>query len=419
MRVAQRLSAFTMFAGNQALTVGPVGNRATLSVGELPSDAEPDQPARIIEPADYRAVLDTALFDAGSAGSVVFRHQRYLEYLAAAYLVERGNRAGQIPVLLGVHANGLLPTERIGVASWLAALAPDLVVRLFTDNAAMFASTAAVVELPSDEARAALVRGLLEAAAREDAEPDWRLERAGLVHAGLTEQLAQYLLRGPANSVQPWWIARLAAAGGGGAVAPALARAALEPEWFGYARRAAVAAIAELGDDDILRSLRELLVVPTDADPDADNEVRAAVIDALYPRLLSTAELTRALRPHRSMLFGGYRQTLRELPGRIPEQDIAAFLTWLAEHTSQTDVRDDDHFEDLHAGGIDRGWRQVGDDAVRRGLAWLLVALVRSGRWHLPSSRINRLPWAEGEPEHRRTLAIDAAGAGRRRGMRS
>lgn len=411
MRLAQRLGAFTMFAGNQALTVGPVGNRATLPVGELPSDAEPDQRARTIEPADYRAVLDTALFDSGPTGSVVFRHQRYLEYLAAAYLVERGIRAGQIPVLLGVHPNGLLPTARVGVASWLAALAPDLVIRLFTDNAAMFASVSAVVELPSDEARAALVRGLLEAAGRDDAEPDWRLDRAGLVHAGLAEQLAGYLSSGPANSVQLWWIARLAAAGDCRAAAPALVRSALEPAWFGYARRAAVAAIAEIGDDDTLCSLRELLVMPADADPDFDNEVRAAVIDALYPRLLSTAELTRALRPHRSMLVGGYRKTLRELPGRIPEQDLAAFVAWLAEYASRTDACDDDHFEELLVGVIERAWQQVGDEAVRRGVARLLVALVRSGRWYRPS-RIKRFPWAEGEPEHRRALAIDAADVG-------
>ncbi|ADJ47564.1 hypothetical protein AMES_5739 [Amycolatopsis mediterranei S699] len=354
MRVAQRLGAFTMFAGNQALTVRAVGDRATLPVSDLPSDAEPDQPARTIEPLDYGAVLDTALFDSGPAGSVMFRHQRYLEYLAAAYLVQRGIRAGQIPVLLGVHVNGLLPTPRIGVASWLAALAPDLVAQLFIDNAAMFASAAAVVELPSDEARAALVKGLLEAAARDDAEPDWRLDRTGLLHAGLTEQLAEYLGRGPANAPQLWWIARLAAAGGCRTLAPALARAALEPAWFGYVRRAAVAAVADLGEDDLQLSLRQLLAEPTDTDPDADNEVRAAVIDALYPRLLSTVELTQALRPHRSMLFGGYLQSLRELPSRVPENDLADFVAWLADHAWRSDVRDDDQFEDLYAGVIKR-----------------------------------------------------------------
>ncbi|WP_235783455.1 hypothetical protein [Amycolatopsis orientalis] len=410
VRIARRLGAFTMFAGTQALTVGPVGNPATLPVDELPSDAEPDQPVRTIEPADYREVLDTALFDSGPAGSVVFRHQRYLEYLAATYLVERGIKVAQIPALLGVHANGLLPTARIGVASWLAALAPDLVVQLFTDNAATFASSAAVVELPSDEARAALVKGLLEAAARDDAKPDWRLDRTGLLHAGLTEQLTEYLADGPANSLQLWWIARLAAAGGLRVMAPAMAQIALETSWFDYARRAAVAAVAELGDDPKLLALRELLMVPTEGDPDPDNEVRAAVIDALYPRLLTIDELTRALRPHRSILYGGYRQTLEALPGRIPGHDLAAFVIWLAEYTRRTDGHDD-QFERLYAGVIEQAWRHAHDGAVRTGLAKLLVALVRSGRWHEPRFRPERIPWVDGESELRRAIAINVASA--------
>ncbi|GAB3141509.1 hypothetical protein GCM10027258_24300 [Amycolatopsis stemonae] len=40
--------------------------------------------------------------------------QRSLEYLAAAYLVEQGIKIGQVPMLLGVHANGLSPTETLG-----------------------------------------------------------------------------------------------------------------------------------------------------------------------------------------------------------------------------------------------------------------------------------------------------------------
>jgi hypothetical protein len=119
MRVAKRLGAFTMFAGAQTLMATPMGNSATLAVDELPSDAEPVEPSRRVDPDDYREVLDTALFDTGPSGSVIFRHQRYMEYLAAAYLVEREVHTGQIPALLGVHANGRLPIARVGVAAWL------------------------------------------------------------------------------------------------------------------------------------------------------------------------------------------------------------------------------------------------------------------------------------------------------------
>jgi hypothetical protein len=112
-----------------------------------------------------------------------------MEYLAAAYLVEPEVHTGQIPALLGVHANGRLPTARVGVAAWLAALKPTLINQLITDNALMFASSAAVTELPSDEARAAVVAGVLAAAVHEDASPDWTVTRSALVHSGLSDQL--------------------------------------------------------------------------------------------------------------------------------------------------------------------------------------------------------------------------------------
>ncbi|MGH3566983.1 MAG: hypothetical protein ACRDRH_13315 [Pseudonocardia sp.] len=83
MRLAKRLGAFTTFAGRQSLTFAP-GSDPALAVHELPADLEPAEPGRGVEPDDYREVLGTALFDPGPAGSVVFRHQRYLEYLAAA-----------------------------------------------------------------------------------------------------------------------------------------------------------------------------------------------------------------------------------------------------------------------------------------------------------------------------------------------
>jgi len=413
MRVAKRLGALTMFAGTQALTVAPIGDSATLTVDELPSEAEPAEPGRAVNPGDYREVLDTALFDTGPSGSVVFRHQRYVEYLAAAYLLTRGVHAGQVPVLLGAHANGVLPTARLGVAAWLAALEPALIDRLITDNALMFASSA-VTELPSDEARAAVVAGLLAAAATGDASPDCSLNQSALINPGLAGQLAAHLSVGALTSEQLWWIARLAATGDCHAVAPALVRAASDSTWQeAYARRAAVAAIGVLGDDDTRLSLRELLVPArgADADHDPDNEVRAAVIDVLYPRLLSTEDLTQALRPHRSMLYGGYRRTLQELPNRVPDQDLASFAAWLAARTEQTDGSDDeDHFEDLYLGVVRRAWHHADDETVRRALARLIVAGVRSGQWHCHAARRDGVPWRNGQTERRRALAVEVAG---------
>ncbi|HEX5405109.1 MAG TPA: toll/interleukin-1 receptor domain-containing protein [Pseudonocardiaceae bacterium] len=409
MRIAKRLGAFTMFAGTQALTASPAADSATLAVNDLPSEVEPAEPIRSIEPGDYRDVLNTALFDTGPSGSVVFRHQRYMEYLAAAYLVERRVHADRVPELLGVPASGRLPTARIGVAAWLAALRPSLIDRLLVDNAVMFAASAAVTELPSDDARAAVVAAVLAAAAGDEESVEWSVDPSALVHSGLDEQLGTCLAAGPQTSEQLWWIARLAEAGHCRGIAPMLARTALDFRWYAYARRAAVAAVGVIGDDDVRLSLRELLLTPgnDETDHDLDNEVRAAVIDVLYPRLLSTTELTDALRPHPSGLIGGYWQTLRELPDRIPDVDLALFVTWLAERTEQVDPEGE--FRDLYDGVLRRAWYDCDDETVRRALAHLVTAGVMSGQWLHSPSRRHGLAWTGAPATRRRALAVDIA----------
>lgn len=191
VKIAKRLGAITTFAGVRRITTAPTGDAHATSVVDLPSSPEPDEPGTNVGPDEYREVLSTALFDAGPSGALTFRHQQYAEYLAASYLADRDVAAAQLPALLGVHHNGLLPSTRAGVAAWLAAVRPTLVTQLLTDNAQAF--TAAGVELPSMQTRAAVVDDLLRQAAHAELGPEWGLDLSGLAHPDLDEQLTSHL----------------------------------------------------------------------------------------------------------------------------------------------------------------------------------------------------------------------------------
>ena len=104
------------FTREQTVAVA-TGNGQVLSVEDLPNDPEPAESGWPIEVEDCREVLGPALFDPGPAGTVVFRHQRYPEFLAAAYLVSRGGFPEQIADLVGVRANGALPTSMINIVA--------------------------------------------------------------------------------------------------------------------------------------------------------------------------------------------------------------------------------------------------------------------------------------------------------------
>ena len=344
--VAKRLGAMMTFSGEQVVSVAP-GMTEALSVDELRTIRNPQSRQRRIDVEHYREVLGTSLFDPGPAGTVTFRHQRYPEFLAAAYLVDRRASEDQVTDLVGARETGAVPASMIPVVAWLAALAPDSIRDIVVDNAYALAAAAAAVELPDGRARAVIVGGLLDAAARNEAEPDWSIAPSTLVHHGLEAQLADRLAAGPLTPQQMWWVARLAQAGGVPRVG--------EPTWrprrttpAGSTTSAAqpCAAVGAVGDDGTKSSLGDLL--HPGADEDVDNEVLAAVIDALYPRLLTTAELLGALRPQPSDgLFGGYALTLRQLAERIPDDDLPAVLAWLGSPDNEIDFDARSYFAGL------------------------------------------------------------------------
>ena len=398
-RIARRLAAFETFSGAQAFAISASAVPGTLAVDRLPSEAEPVEAARAIEPGDYREVLDTALFDTGPAGAVVFRHQSYVEYLTAAYLVERKLQRGQVPALLGVHSNGLVPTSRVGVAAWIGALQPGLIEELIHANALMFASAGAVTELPSDAVRAAVVAALLDHAASGKIDPDWSVDPALLVHDSLEAQLA-HSMGDLGRSQQLWWIARLAAAGQCAGLAAALAEAAVDTQWYAYARRAAVIAVGELGDDAIVAGLARIL----EQDQGSYVQVRGAVIDVLYPTLMSTQELMTALRPQPSEPMGDYYydRTLSSIADRIPPADLPIALDWLGHLDDKPITR---RYGRLVEGLLQKAWDHSDDPDIRRALAHLLA----SGGWRLlPGERLT-LPWHEGDVDRRRSLVLETA----------
>jgi hypothetical protein len=405
--VAKRLGAMTTFAGEQVVSVAP-GMAEALTVDQLPDDPEPSEPSARIDVETYREVLGTSLFDPGPAGTVTFRHQRYPEFLAAAYLVDRRVSEDQVTDLVGARKTGVIPASMIPVVAWLAALAPDSIRSIVVDNARALAAAAAAVELPDGRARAVVVGGLLDAAARNEAEPDWSIAPSTLVYNGLEAQLADYLSASPLTPQQMWWVARLAQAGSCHELGTELAAAAHDTRWFDYVRRAAVAAVGAVGDDVNRTSLADLL--HPGADEDDDNEVLAAVIDALYPRLLTTTELLQALRPHgRSGLLGGYAVTLRQLADRIPDEDLPTVLAWLGSPDNDLDFDAGSNFAHLLEGILQRAWQRFHAPAVRRALAEALVSFVQYKPERLPINP--RYPWTAGPREQRRALALDVIGA--------
>jgi len=401
LRLAGRLAAIAVFSGVSRFAAAADGRPGLLGVAELPSTPEPEEPGTPVTPAAYEEVLSTALCDAAPDAAVSFAHQQYAEYLAASYLVERRIIRPQLTGLLSVHVDGLLPGPMLGVAAWLAGLDPALTETLIGPNALGFAQ--AGVELPS-ETRVVVVDGLLTKAAQGDIDRVWGLDLSAVTHPQLDSQLIRYLDGSPRHPELLWWIAKLAVAGNCRGLTSRLLDVALSENWPSEARRAAVAAVAALGGDSDLRQLEPLLHLDETSDP--DDEILAAVIEALFPRLVSTPDLLQALRPQRNPnLVGGYRMLLTRLGDQLSLEDLPVALDWASTHVHGGE----DAYEEFIPQLVRRGWAHADAADVLVALARLVAAIVGDPVGSVGAKRME-LPWDGSEQGRQRELAVQVAG---------
>ena len=397
--IARRLGAFAALTGARTFTLEPTITSA-VCVDELPSDPEPDAPLERILPEHVRHVLGTPLFEQVAPGVLAFRHQQYAEFLAARYLHGRGTGARQKLALLGIQPDGMLPGLNAGVAAWTLALDPELIRRVVPGNAVTLLRSD--IEITSEQVRAAIVDDLLAQAHQGERGADWGLDLSRAVHPGLGMQLKARLTSGSVPDLVAWWTARLAIAGHCTELAQPLAQLAGQRERSASARRSAVQAVARLDQEAALASLAGLAPVGCEEDPDC--ELSGALIDALYPRVLSARQMLPLLgrQPQTQNLLGGHLAALRRLPERVATDDLPIFLGWLGEQTR--DLGLNAPIDEVYLGLVRRGWEHTDDEAIRDALAQMLIDCPQSARWLLHQHQSDPTPWSQASYESRRPL---------------
>jgi hypothetical protein len=263
-----------------------------------------------------------------------------------------------------------------GVTAWLAAVDPGLVQHVVSANALALTRAAVEFDWP---VRIEIIEGLLRAARTGDIDPDWGLDLTGLSHPDLHRQLVRHFDAGISQPEQLRWLARIAQAGQCRNLVVSLLEQVVDPRWTAWSRRAAIQAIRDLGHDEELAQLEQVLQVTRDADP--DDEVLAGVVDALYPRLMTTEDLLDVLRPRQNTHFiGSYLLLLGDLANRVPSEDLEAILRGLARQLS-AEASDHDYGRLIQQLLI-RGWNATDSQNLYAALAALIAQLVGPPRGH-------------------------------------
>ena len=375
-RTAGRLAVFAAFGGGGRFAFRTGAGQTVVAIAELPTDPEPDRPDVTVGGEVYAEVLGSALFDTAPRDTVAFRHQEYVDYLAAKYVVDRAPTRSQVAALLGL-TDGVLPRSMVAVAAWIVALRPELAHVVAPANAAALVESE--VDLPP-AARAVVVDALLDDARENDAQPRWSLDLSVVVHPDIARQLTDRLAAGVDHAFETWWICQLALAGRVSAAAPAALTIALDDQLPSWTRRPAIAVVTDLGSPSERSALIEGLRLDPDADP--DDELRAGLLDGLYPRDMTTTELLPLItRPRRRNFIGAYRRFLGEFPARIPDADLPEVLAWAyANLQGQVSVEHRRWWNDVSVGIVTRAVAVSSDPAVLEPLASLVVNLAGHAR---------------------------------------
>lgn len=331
LEVAAVLAAASVFSRCPVVCLETPGapDVGLLSIDELLATTAP-LPVSL---AAVREVLRTGLFTSRGPGRWGWSHQSFAEYLAARWACSGGLTPGQTRQLLLHHekVDTVVP-QLVGVAAWLACFSPDIVALLAEHAPEYF--IVADSELATEEHRARATEELLKRAENLTLRRRWAngTEYRRLGHPSLASQLAPFITSGSFNPLTRRVALDVAAANQLPALFDTLCGVALDRSIAAGIRadavEAAIAAGSELPMAEVLARLRPLAEPGDASDPNED--IRAAVLEWLWPQHLAAVDLFRLLTlPERSQYFGRYEMFVSRLGATLKPEHLVDALKWV------------------------------------------------------------------------------------------
>ena len=343
LAIASRIAGVTQFANKYAVWTGSEADRLPeedVLIGELVGDKEFSPNEFTVSADSVREVLDTGLFSSRGQNRIGWAHQTYAEFLAARYCKRREMPISQLRNLI-VHpalgAKRLVPQMR-EIAAWMSVMMPEVLeVVASTDPEALLGAAAASL---SDRQRQLVVESILK---HSQAGRLFHL-RLGmywlygkLQHPQLLEQLRRYLAD-TSNTLATRHVAiDIGRACDAAELGPDLAHIAMNTSEDTSLRKSAAAAAASIGSAEVRRLLRPLAF--EQAGPDPDDELKGAGLTALWPELISVAEILPLLtNPKNPQLSGLYTSFLASFPDKMSPTDLHAALDWFSKQPSRASM---------------------------------------------------------------------------------
>lgn len=280
--------------------------------------------------------LSSALFTSRGSQRFSFAHQTYAEFLAACFLTEREAERDQILSVL-VHptdpSHHVVP-QLTGVAAWLASMNPDILrFMIENDPKALILSD---LDKVGGEDKQNIVSELLNLIASSGLPLSVMAQKyAKLNHPKLADQIAPLFDKTTTPKMVRHEAMRIAEACQLRDLSPQLCSVSLDIFDDCEVRAAAITALASIDDEKSIRQLIPLL--HGDQSEDTEDEVKGALLNALYPKYISTNNLFSYItEPKNERLFGRYALFLGyQFFDGIKPADVAVALLWVSKQQDE------------------------------------------------------------------------------------
>lgn len=361
-RLAERAAALTCFSGRHQLSLRP-GDTFThaISAEVYRSTPEPqvDHSVKAISQADLDALPRAAMFARLTGGRICFAHQLFREFMAAAWLADRGVTVLQLENLFGSRAvDGRWRhfPQLAAIAAWLASTPDQGRWRQFliaNDPAVLLRADAAC--LPDSDKRD-IAKALLDRAVQDRAvDQGWQHRHLrGLACEGLAEILQPHLLNfSGANEAARDLAIDIATEANVTAVVPALWQAIRHPNV--KLRTDMAHALSQLARDSCNEEWRQVLdgEIPLDE----QGALLGVALTSMVPRQLKVRDVLRHLIPKRDFeVDGHYTQACDSMVERMEKEDALPVVLHSTNH---------------HASGFGSSYERDRESLLSKALVWL------------------------------------------------
>jgi predicted NACHT family NTPase len=367
LAVAGRIAAVTLFCNRFAVWMGiDLGDvpDEDIVVKEIAGGTEVSNgEAFTVGEASIVETLGTGLFSSRGPYRMSWAHKTYSEFLAAEYLSQKGLGINQITSLI-FHPDdpqGKLIPQLHEMAAWIAGMLPEIFrIIMKRDPEVLLRSDVTNADI-SD--RIALLDNLLflyDTEQAADRDFDIRHQYRKFSHPDLAQQLRPYICDSTKGIVVRRVAIQIARACNTRELQSELLDIALNPSEFHHTRVNAACSLIDLADEKIKLQMKKLAVSQEEDDP--DDQLKGAVLLALWPDQMSASEVLSSLTPpKKENLFGIYQQFISfDFAKKLKTGDLGVALAWVA----QTALESSQPFETLKDEIIAKAWDAIDSSDV-------------------------------------------------------